>query len=137
MQRYYQGEYEGKSENRSLGGLISDLTSQLSTLVRQEIELARVELTQKASGMAKDAMMMGAGGALVYAGFLALLAAVAILLSKWMAVWLAFGVVAVVVLAAGAAFLMAGKRRLQKRDLKPTQTIISLKENKKWIKQQT
>jgi uncharacterized membrane protein YqjE len=137
MHRDFKEEFGERPENRTIGALLSDLTHQLTTLMRQEIELVRVEMTQKISAIGKDAAMMGAGAAMLYAGFLALLAAVAIVLSLWMPAWLAVLIVAVVVLAVGGAVFAAGRNRLRKRDIKPTQTIISLKENKRWIQQKT
>jgi uncharacterized membrane protein YqjE len=137
MHRDFKEEFDERPENRTIGALLSDLTHQLTTLMRQEIELVRVEMTQKISAMGKDAAMMGAGAAMLYAGFLALLAAVAVVLSLWMPAWLAVLIVAVVVLAVGGAIFAAGRNRLRKRDIKPTQTIISLKENKRWIQQKT
>jgi uncharacterized membrane protein YqjE len=137
MQRDYQDDVGDRPQSRSLGTLLSDLTNQLTTLVRQEIELAKVEMSQKLTALGKDAMMIGAGAAMLYAGFLGLLAAAAVILSLWMPAWLAVLIVAVVVLGVGAAVFVSGKNRLKKRDIKPTQTIISLKENKRWIQQKT
>jgi uncharacterized membrane protein YqjE len=137
MQRSYEEEFEGKTERRPLGGLIADLTRQLTTLVRKEIELARVEMTQKASTMARDAIIMGFGGALLYAGFLALLAAAVIGFAYFIPLWLSALIVSAAVLCVGAIFFFIGKARLQKNDITPTQTIISLEENKEWIKRRT
>lgn len=137
MQEPHQEEFEGKTGVRSLGGLISNLTGQLTTLLRKEIELAKVEMAQKASAAARDAILMAFGGALLYAGFLVLLATAVIGFAIWIPLWLSALIVSVAVLCAGAIFLLVGKSRLQKKDIIPTQTIISLKENKQWIKRQT
>ncbi|KJS33522.1 MAG: hypothetical protein VR64_01775 [Desulfatitalea sp. BRH_c12] len=139
MQRQFHREYGTfeQEDQRSLGELFSDLTNQVTTLMRKEIELARIEMTQKASSMAKDAVLISAGGVLLYAGLLVLLGAASIGLATWMPLWLSTLIVAVVVLAIGGTCLMVGKNRLRSKDLKPEQAIISLKENKKWIKQQT
>src|SRR5687768_2883947 len=61
-------------EDRSLGDLFSELTAELTTLVRQEAKLARTELTEKARSLASNLGLLAIGGAVSYAGFLALLA---------------------------------------------------------------
>jgi uncharacterized membrane protein YqjE len=137
MQRAHEEEFEGKTERRQVGGLIADLVDQLTTLVRKEVELARVEMTQKMSAMIKDAIIMGFGGALLYAGFLALLAAAMIGLANFMPLGVSALIVSAAVLCVGAILFFTGKARLKKADFTLTQTIISLKENKEWIKRQT
>jgi hypothetical protein len=81
---------DAQRDERSLGQLFGDLSRQLSTLVRQEIDLARTEVTTKAGAASRDVAMIGAGGALAYAGLLVLLAAVVLLLieaglDEWLA----------------------------------------------------
>jgi hypothetical protein len=57
-------------DDRSLGELFSALATDTSTLVRQEVELAKTEMTQKATRVGKDIGFLLAGGAVAYAGFL-------------------------------------------------------------------
>ena len=71
---------DARRDERSLGQLFGDLSRQLSTLVRQEIDLARTEVTTKAGAATRDAALIGVGGALAYAGLLVLLGAVVLLL---------------------------------------------------------
>ena len=123
-----------KEDHRSIGGLFSDLIDHITTLIRTEIELARTEISQKASKAGKDVITMAIGGATLFAGVLALLATAVIVLDIWLPLWASSLIVSAVVLAAGAGMLFAAKNRLGKRDIKPSQTIISLKENKAWIK---
>lgn len=63
-----------EKKDRSLGELFSELLQETRTLIRQEIELARMEITRKISRAGKDAALMAGGLAVVYAGFLALVA---------------------------------------------------------------
>ncbi|HSO20073.1 MAG TPA: phage holin family protein [Desulfosarcina sp.] len=126
-----------QTDERSLGELLSDLGRQLTTLMRKEMELARLETSQKVSATFKDVIWMAAGGALLYAGFLVLLATAVIVLAAWMSLWLSALLVALAVLCTGGILVLAGRNRMQKRDLKPTQTIISLKESKRWIMNRT
>ena len=77
-------------EQRSLGELFGDLSRQMSALVRQEIELARAEVTGKATSAARDVAIIGAGIGLLYAGLLALIgAAVLFLADQGVSPWLA------------------------------------------------
>lgn len=137
MQQSYEEEFEEKSERRSLGGLLTHLTRQLTTLVRKEIELARVEMTQKASAMARDSAIMGFGGALLYAGLLAFLATAVIGFAYFIPLWLSALIISAAISCIGAIVFFVGKARMKKNGITPTQTIISLKENKEWIKRQT
>src|SRR6476660_9567913 len=99
----------GQQDNRSLGELFSALAADTGTLVRQEVELAKTEMTQKATRVGKDIGFLVAGGAVAYAGFLALIAAIAIGLGQlgvpW---WLAALLVALVVGGIGGVLVMQG-----------------------------
>jgi hypothetical protein len=120
----------------SLGELFGDLTREMSTLVRQEIDLARTELTGKASRLGKDIGFLAVGGAVLYAGLLALIATLIIALAYAMPWWLAALIVGVVVSAAGYALVQRGLSALKREQLAPQQTIATLKEDAQWAKEQ-
>jgi tetrahydromethanopterin S-methyltransferase subunit G len=125
-------------DNRSLGELFSALANDTSTLVRKEVELAKTEMTQKATRVGKDIGFLLAGGAVAYAGFLGILAAIAIGLGQlgvpW---WLAALLVGVVVAAIGGFLVMRGLSALRQETPLPQQTIDTLKEDAEWAKAQT
>ena len=124
-------------DDRSLGQLFGDLTRQLSTLVRAEIDLARTEVTSKAGVLGRDAAMVGAGGALVHAGFLALMAAVILLLVEvGLEAWIAALLVGVVVAAVGGFLVQRGRTELQQIDLAPKRTLDTLRDDAEWAKEQ-
>jgi fatty acid desaturase len=124
-------------DDRSLGQLFGDLSRQLSTLVRKEIQLARTEMTTTVTTVGRDAAMIGAGGALAYAALLVALVAVALLLVEiGLAPWLAFLIVAVAVGIVAAVLIQRGRTELQHADLAPKQTIETLKEDAEWAKEQ-
>ncbi len=127
-----------RQDERSLPELFGELAGELSVLVRQEIDLAKTEVTQKARNIVKDIGFLVAGGVLAFAGLLVLLVALAVGLGQlgvpW---WLAFLLVALVALAVGAFLARHGLKRLKQQDLTPTRTIESLKEDKEWAKAQT
>ncbi|MBV9851318.1 MAG: phage holin family protein, partial [Armatimonadetes bacterium] len=70
---------QAKTE-RSVGELLGDLMHETTTLVRQEITLAKNEMTQKASQAGRQAVSLAIGGAVAYAGLLAIIAAIILLL---------------------------------------------------------
>jgi hypothetical protein len=123
-------------ENRPLGDLFSDLASDMSNLVRQEVNLAKLEVTQKAKYLGRNVGYLVVGGAVAYAGMLAVIAAIIMLLDKYMPAWGAALLVGVVV--ALIAWLMIGKAMsaLQQADLTPHETVETLKEDATWMKQQ-
>jgi hypothetical protein len=126
-----------RRDQRSLGQLFGDLTRQLSTLVRQEIELARTEVTSRASAAGRDAALVGIGGALLYAGFLGLMAAVTLwLVDAGLDPWVAALVVAGVVLAIGVVLVLTGRQNLNRLDLAPKRTTETLRDDAKWAKEQ-
>jgi len=60
---------------RPLGKLFSDLASETGTLIRKEMELAKVEMTHKATLAGRDAAVVASGGAIAGLGAMALIAA--------------------------------------------------------------
>jgi uncharacterized membrane protein YqjE len=124
-------------DERSLGELFSDLARETSTLVRQEVQLAKTEMTQKATAVGKDIGFLAVGGAVAYAGLLALIATIIIILGMaglpW---WLAALIVTVVVLAIGGFLVQRGLTALKHETMAPEQTIQTLKEDRQWAKEQ-
>ncbi len=124
-------------EERSLGELFTDLARESGTLIRQELELAKAELTEKASRTARDVGFLAVGGAIAYAGALAIGAAVIIgLTTLGLSWWLAALLVGLVVAGIGYALVRKGLAALKQESLVPEQTMESLKENAQWAKEQ-
>ena len=125
-----------RKEERSLGELFAELANETSTLVRQEVELAKTEMTQKATQVGRDVGVVGAGGAIAYAGLLAVIAAIIIVLGQFIPLWLSALIVGLVVMGIGYVFIQQGLSALKRSNLAPQQTIQTLKEDKEWIKEQ-
>lgn len=123
-------------EEKSIGTLFSDLTSQTATLVRHELQLAKVEMSQKAVQVGKDVGMIGLGGAIAHAGFLAVLAAVILALGEIMPFWLSALIVGLVALGAGYFMSQQRLNALKRLDPTPHATVASLNEDKEWAKEQ-
>ncbi len=124
-------------DDRSLGELFAELAQETSTLVRQEMTLAKTEVSQKASRAGKHIGALAAGGAVAYAGLLAILAGVIVLLDEVMPLWLSALLVGLVVAGVGYFLIRRGIDALKREDLAPRQTIETLKEDQQWAKDQT
>ena len=123
-------------EERSLGELFSDLANDTGTLIRQEVALAQVELTNKATDVGKNVGYLVVGGAVAYAAVLALMAAVIIGLSYFIPAWASALIVAVAVGIAAYMMISSALAALKNTDLAPRETVESLKEDAEWLKNQ-
>jgi len=123
-------------QDRSIGELFSELATETGTLIRKEIELAKVELSQKANRVGRNVGYLVLGGAVAYAALLALLAAIIIVLANVIPWWAAAFVVAVVVGIVAAVMISKALTALKQTELAPRQTAETLKEDVQWAKQQ-
>jgi hypothetical protein len=124
-------------DDRSLGELFSELAQETSTLVRQEVNLAKTEMSQKASRAGKQVGVLAAGGAVAYAGLLAILAGVIVLLDNVMPLWASALLVVVVVAVVGYLLVRKALAALKREDFAPRETVQTLKEDQQWAKDQT
>jgi uncharacterized membrane protein YqjE len=123
---------------QSIGELVRDLATETSTLVRQEIDLAKAEMTDRGKRAGKGAGMLGAA---VLVGLLAagaLTACVIAALDRAMATWLAALVVTVVYGAIAGALAMTGRKQIREAAPPvPEEAIDSVKEDVQWAKTRT
>ena len=125
---------EPDEAEKPVGQFVTDVTSELSTLLRKELELAKVELAGEMRQAAKAGGMLG-GGAL--SGYFALLLGslgLAELLAAKLPRWLAFFLVAGLYGTAAGTLLNRGRQEIQQVDPVPQQTVESLKENVELVK---
>jgi hypothetical protein len=123
-------------EERSIGELFSELAGETSTLIRQEMALAQAEMTQKATKAGKNVGYLAVGGAIGYAGLLAIIAGVIMGLSYLMPAWIAALLVGIVIAISSYVMISSGLAALKKMDVKPTETVESIKEDAQWLKNQ-
>jgi len=128
--------YVDDAAEPSIGSLFTDLTDDMGRLVRQELELARIETMQKVSTAMRSVVMMVAGGLVVYAGFIVVLIAVAILLGQLMPYWASSLLVGAVILLIGAILLNSGRNLLTNLTVVPEKTVESIKDDARWAKEQ-
>ncbi len=114
-------------DERPLGELFSEVTSQLQQLVRKEMELARVETKEQLSRAGKGAAAFGAAGAVGFVALILLAFAAAWGLAEVVAPGLAFLIVGVVFLAVAGGLAMQGKAKLARFSPVPTQTVETVK----------
>ena len=125
-----------KKDDRSLGELFSELAGETGNLIRQEVALAQVELSQKATKVGKNVGYLVVGGAVAYAGVLALLTALIIGLGSVIGYGYAALIVGVVVAVAAVIMIMSAVNALKNVDIAPRQTVETIKEDAKWLKDQ-
>lgn len=123
-------------EDRSLGELFGELTRETTLLVRQELALAKTELTQKGSKLGKDIGFLAMGGAVAYAGLLAIVAALIIVLANFIPWWLSALLVGIVIAGIGYALVQKGLSAIKQENMAPRQTVETLKEDTEWAKEQ-
>jgi formate hydrogenlyase subunit 4 len=122
-----------RTDDRSMGELFAELSRETSMLVRKEMELAITEMTAKLKHAGTYSGIVAAGGALVHAGLLVMLAAIVIGLAQLgVTPWLSALIVAVAVMVVGYVMASGALSRLRRTNLTPTQTMESLKETASW-----
>jgi hypothetical protein len=126
-----------QKDDRSLGELLSELSRETGQLVRKEFELATTEMTGTIKRASAGAGMAAAGGALMHAGLLVLLAAMVIGLAQaGVSPWLSALIVAIVAMIVGYVLVNRGVGQVRRTTVVPTQTIQSLKETATWTTRQ-
>jgi len=126
----------GNITEPSIGSLFNDLTEDMGKLVRQEIELARIETVQKVNKAMRSVILMVAGGLLAYAGLITLIITAAIALGNIMPYWLSSLIVGVVVLIVAAILVNSGRSSLANLTVVPENAVESIKEDARWAKEQ-
>ena len=119
-----------------IGPLIAGLLQDLQDVVRAEIQLAKTELKEEATAAGRGLAAIAAGAVVGLVGFLVLMLAVAYLLAVWLPLWVAAGIVGLALLVVAAILALSGKRALSAANLKPEQTLESLKEDAAWASRQ-
>ncbi|TDQ52968.1 phage holin family protein [Actinorugispora endophytica] len=130
-------EQERGHDRESLGELISEATSDLQKLFRQEVSLAKAELREEGAKAGKAAAMLGAAAlaglmVIVLASFALVYALANVMDAGWAAL-----IVAALWAVAGAVLFVLGRNRMREVDPKPEQTIETLKEDAQWARHPT
>jgi hypothetical protein len=132
-----------RKEDRSIGQLLKELTQESSTLLKQEVNLAKTEMSEKASRIGANLGEVAVGGAVALLGSIALLLAAVYgltsILNNFMdqevAVWLAPLIVGGILAAVGYSLIKKALATLKQESITPQKTTQSLQENKEWLKE--
>ncbi|MCB8887959.1 phage holin family protein [Vreelandella malpeensis] len=127
-------QHESTTQGSSVGTLLTTLTRELTGLVRNEAELAKAEVSEKTHQALTAIAAIAIAGAVIFAGFLVLLAAAVFLLNDLlppeMTPWLSAVIVGAVVALIGMIMLGTGLNRIKAQSLAPRRTLQSLKDDK-------
>lgn len=131
-----QTQLQLQKDERSLGELFTELAAETGTLVRQEVALAQAEVTAKATVVGKNIGYLAIGGAVGYASMLSILAGVVLGMSYFMPAWIAAVLVGLLVGAVAFFVISSALEELKKTNLKPEESVESIKEDAQWLKDQ-
>jgi hypothetical protein len=129
---------ELKQQERSIGELFGQLTQDMTLLVRQEVQLARTEMSEKLSRFTTNLISVATGGFVAYLGGLALVAALILAIRDLANISLALSalIVGAVLAIVGYVMLQRGVKELKRVDLAPRRTVETLKDDVQWAKEQ-
>jgi uncharacterized membrane protein YqjE len=123
-------------DDRSLGQVFSDLSSDLSTLMKQELELAKVELKQEVGKAGKGAGLLGGAGLAGWFALLFLSTALMFLLDNWLPIEAAALITTGVWGVVGGALAVIGRKELREANAQLPRTQETLKEDVQWARAQ-
>ncbi len=128
-------EQRTQLEDRPIGDLVRQLSDQTTTLVRQEIELAKAEMTAKGKQVGMGAGAFGGAGVFGLYAVGAITACLILALSTAVAGWLAALIVGIVYAAIAGVLALIGKKKTQAgAPPVPERAISSTKEDVEWAK---
>jgi hypothetical protein len=126
-----------RTDDRSIGDLLAELSRETSQLVKQEVELATTEMTAKARKAGSHVGVAAAGGALAHAGLLVFLAALVLGLSELgVTPWLSALIISLLTIGVGYLLVNNGLAGLRTTSVAPTRAMESLKEDARWTTKQ-
>lgn len=134
---------EKAPSEHSLVSLLRELRDESSTLIRQEVALAKAEMSEKISRTARDAVLLAIGGVLALGAFILLLLALREVLfvifvkagmSLSVAIWFSPLFLALITGTIGWALISKGRKALAQEGMTPHKTVESLREEQQWLK---
>lgn len=123
-------------DERSLGDIVSDVTQNLTTLIRQEMDLAKTEMKQEVAKVGKGAGLLGGAG--LAGWFLLLFASLTLMygLNEFMPIWVAALIVTALWAVVAAVLALTGKKAIKEANPQLPETQQTLKEDVQWAKAQ-
>jgi uncharacterized membrane protein YqjE len=130
------GRSSAHGDDRSLGEIVGDISHDLTTLVKQELELARTELKEEAGKAGKGVGLLGGAGASGLLALIFLSGALAYLLDSWIPREAAFLAVGLLWAVAGAVLALSGRKAIRHMNPQLPETQQTLKEDVAWARAQ-
>jgi uncharacterized membrane protein len=124
-------------DNRSSAEVVQDLVRNVQEILRSEVRLAKAEITEEAKKAGQSAALSAGGAILSIFGLGLLLWAAVYALSLALPLWAAALIIGVLVGIVAGIMLAVGRARMKQVHPKPETTIGSVKENVRWLKNQT
>jgi hypothetical protein len=141
-----QAQQTIQRDERSLGDLFTELATETSTLIRQEVALAQSEITRKATRVGTQVGYLAVGGAIALLATLSLMTALVIAVGQLISnvfevsamtgTWLSALLIGLVIGGIAAVLISSALKKLRETNLTPRQTVESLKEDAQWLKDQ-
>lgn len=139
------GNRSATADPRSIADLIRELRDESTSLLREEIALAKTEMAEKANRLTRNVVLLIVGGAVAHLGLIFLLLAGSAGLERfydsiglWFhGDWIAPLVVGLIVGLIGAVMILKAKKTLQNGSPVPQRTLDSLKEDQQWLRNKT
>lgn len=132
-------DHKTSSQGSSVGSLLSTVMQEITSLLRNEADLAKAEMSEKTHQAMMALAAIAIAGAVLLGGFLTLLAALVLVLNEVlppdMTPWLSAIIVGVIVTVIGMVMLKGGLAKLQARNWVPNRTIDSLRNDKEFAKE--
>lgn len=137
------GTAHPRADGRSVGSLLRELTVEGRTLIKQEVELAKTEISEKLDTFQENTVQAVIGGVIALGGLMALLWAInmgltALLtefVSAAIAVWLSPLILAAVFGIIGYSMIKNATRSMKQEGISPRRTTRTLKDDKEWVQQ--
>ena len=126
--------YATNDQGPGAGYLFSRFSDQFSRLIRLEVQLAKTEVSEKASVVGKNAGMIAAGAIVGLVGATVLAMAIGFLLGTFMPVWLGFLLTAVIFMTIGAALASSGIKTIKGTSMQLERTAQTIEEDKQWMR---
>ena len=123
------------SNERAVSTVVSEVIDNVEDIIRAEMRLAKAELRTEAAKAAKSGSLLASGAVLALYGFGLLLAVIVLVLSQFLAAWLATLITFGVVMLIAGGLLLAGQRRLRHLNVAPKKTVQSVKQTVESVKE--
>ena len=127
--------------SNTVGTLLRDLRNETTTLLQQEVALAKAEIKENVASAVNHGLQIAVGGFVAYAGVIVLLIGLGLLISSLLvragmspdlAQWLAPAALGLVVALIGAGMMSRAKHAMASEDIIPGKTVATMRENKDW-----